>query len=152
MVGSMEVNGDHQKILDNGWKQFSVLDNLNGIIQDVPKNIYLLVSQDCDIVQRSFEKEKNVEIIQIKEVQKPNKSDTNLKNFRTPHIPFKINEEEKHYQINMGERFFVGRRILTEVTPIADIVFDKKTQKMIIELLKARYERTALPDAFNARK
>ena len=51
----------------------------------------------------------------------------------------------------MGERFFVGRRILTEVAPIADIVFDKKTQKMIIELLKARYERTALPDAFNMR-
>jgi hypothetical protein len=28
---------------------------------------------------------------------------------------------------------------------------DKKTQKIVIELLKARYERTALPDAFNAR-
>jgi hypothetical protein len=151
MVGSTETDNEYQKIRDNSWKQFSVLDNLSGIVQEVHKTHYLLVSQDCDIVQRSFDKEKNVEIIQIIEVEKPNKSNTNLKNFRTPHILFTANGEEKHYQINMGERFFVDRKILAEVVPIAGIVFDKKTQKMIIELLNARYERTALPDAFNAR-
>ena len=37
------------------------------------------------------------------------------------------------------------------MNPISGISFDKKAQKTIIELIKARYERTALPDAFNMR-
>ena len=78
-MASSSENDVHQKIRDNGWKQFSILDNQEGVVEVVPKSKYLLVSQDCDIVQRSFEKEKNVEIIQLKEVQKPNKSNTNLK-------------------------------------------------------------------------
>jgi hypothetical protein len=151
MVGSIEVNDDHQKILDNGWKQFSVLDNQDGIILEIPKKKYLLVSQDCDIVQRSFEKEKYAEIIHVTEIMKPEKIKTGLKDFRTPHIPFDESGIEKHYEMNIGKRFFVERKILAEIVPIAGIKFDKKTQKIIIELLKARYERTALPDAFNMR-
>lgn len=150
MVSSSE-NDVHQKIRDNGWKQFSILDNQEGIVEVVPKSKYLLVSQDCDIVQRSFEKEKNVEIIQLKEVQKPNKSNTNLKNFRTPHIPFKDNGTDNHYEIDMGARFFIERKTLADISPMSGISFDKKAQKTIIELIKARYERTALPDAFNMR-
>ena len=150
MVSSTENNA-HQQIRDNGWKQFSILDNQGDVIQGIPKSKFLIVSQDCDIVQRTFEKEKNVEIIQVTEVQKPNKSNTNLKNFRTPHIPFKDNGVNKHFEIDMNERYFIERTKLAEATPITGITFDKKTQKIIIELLKARYERTALPDAFNAR-
>ncbi len=149
MVSSSE--NDAQKIRNNGWKQFSILDNQRGVIQEIPKNNYILVSQDCDIVQGSFEKEKNVEIIQAIEVQKPDKGKTNLKNFRTPHIPFKDNGTDKHFEIDMGARFFIERKLLAEVEPTSGIIFDKKTQKTIVELLKARYERTALPDAFNIR-
>jgi hypothetical protein len=101
-MGSSVENNDHQKIRDNGWKQFCILDNQGGDIPGLPKNKYLIVSQDCDIVQRSFEKEKNVEVVQVTEVQKPNKSNTNLKNFRTPHIPFKDNDIDKHFEIDMG--------------------------------------------------
>jgi len=150
-MGSSVENNDHQKILDNGWKQFCVLDNQGVDIPGLPKNKYLIVNQDCDIVQRSFEKEKNVEVVQVTEVQIPNKSNTNLKNFRTPHIPFKDNGIDKHFEINMGERYFIERKLLAEVPPVRGIMFDKKTQKIVIELLKARYERTALPDEFNAR-
>jgi hypothetical protein len=150
-MASSTGNNDHQKIRSNGWKQFCILDNQDGDIPEIPKSKYLIVSQDCDIVQRSFEKEKNVEIIQVTEVQNPNKSNTNLKNFRTPHISFKDNDVDKHFEIDMGERYFVERKKLAEIIPIASITFDKKTQKTVIELLKARYERTALPDAFNTR-
>lgn len=144
-------NNDHQKIRNNGWKQFCILDNHGGDIPGLPKNKYLIVSQDCDIVQRSFEKEKNVELIQLTEIQKPDKSNTNLKNFRTPHIPFKDNHIDKYFEIDMGERYFIERKQLVIASPVPGIMFDKKTQKTLIELLNARYERTALPDAFNAR-
>ena len=150
-MASSSENDVHQKIRDNGWKQFSILDNQEGVVEVVPKSKYLLVSQDCDIVQPSFEKEKNVEIIQLKEVQEPNKSNTNLKNFRTPHIPFKDNGKDKHYEIDVGARFFIERKTLADISPISGISLDKKAQKTIIELIKARYERTALPDAFNMR-
>ena len=109
-MGSTVENNDHQKILENGWKQFCILDNQNGDIPGLPKNKYLIVNQDCDIVQRSFEKEKNVEVVQVIEIQKPNKSNTNLKNFRTPHIPFKDNGIDKHFEINMGDRYFIERK------------------------------------------
>ncbi|HHS2948523.1 TPA: hypothetical protein ACTEL6_001730 [Legionella pneumophila] len=150
MASSTEHN-DHQKIRSNGWKQFCILDNQDGDIPEIPNGKYIIVSQDCDIVQRSFEKEKKVEIIQVTEVPKPNKSNTNLKNFRSPHIPFKDNDIDKYFEIDMGQRYFIERKKLAEVSPITGIAFDKKTQKIIIELIKARYERTALPDAFNTR-
>lgn len=99
-MGSSAENNDHQKIRDNGWKQFCILDNQGGDIPGLSKKKYLIVRQDCDIVQRSFEKEKNVEVVQVTEVQKPNKSNTNLKNFRTHHVPFKDNDIDKHFEID----------------------------------------------------
>ena len=132
MVSSSE-NDVHQKIRDNGWKQFSILDNQEGVIQGLPiKNNYILVSQDCDIVQRSFEKEKNVEIIHATEVQKPDKSNTNLKNFRTPHIPFKDNGADKYYEMNMGARFFIERTKLADIRPTSGITLIRKLKKPLL--------------------
>ncbi len=152
MSSKNKSSDSHLKIQQNGWKQFSIIDYENNTPPDgVPDGMYILVSQDCDIVNFCFVKESKVEIIRVTERSKPDKALTGLKNFRKAQVPFDEGGTEKYYEIDINHRYFIRRELLSDISPVPGIIFNDIAKQIIIRVLFARYERIALPDTFNDR-
>jgi hypothetical protein len=62
----------HQNIKDNGWKQGSCFllpcENLPVGKIDLPSGLYIIITQDCDLLLDSLEKEPYVELLHAKEI------------------------------------------------------------------------------------
>ena len=117
----------------------------------VAKNRYLhldeewvLVSQDCDVVQASFDKEPWVELIRMIPIDKP----ANYQNFKSAR-QLELKDGESAFQLDINDRCIVRRKLLCSWTPEKQLL--PESIGRIRLWISNRYVRAAFPDAFNAR-
>ena len=105
---------------------------------------WALVSQDCDVVQTSFEKEPWVELIRMIPIVKP----SNYQNFKNArHLEFRDGDIAFH--LDVKDRCVVSRKLLCSWTPEKQLL--PESIRRIRLWISNRYVRAAFPDAFNAR-
>jgi hypothetical protein len=113
---------------------------------------WMVVSQDCDLVQADWSKEPYVELILIR----PSKGNQlppawgqspREMQFRDPPgemIP-------QRFVCSVQDRVLIDRRYLSDAKPDQRREFDRENVKRICHWISRRYVRAAFPDAFNDR-
>ena len=146
-----------RKIRVNGWRQGSCLKTLDH--ERFPSSLNLLeparlvlVSQDCDLVNESYDAEPMVEaIVAVPLDGKPDGNLTYGKNPRKLQISFLSDGNEAWCQVNVAGRCFLTRSILEDISPDSDWVISPHGCDILARWLANRYRRGAFPDAFNDR-
>lgn len=105
---------------------------------------WVLVSQHCDVVQTSFEKEPWVELIRMIPVGKLG----NFQNFRSAR-QLEFIDGEVAYQLDIKDRCFVSRKLLCSWNPEKQL--SPESIGRIRLWISNRYVRAAFPNAFNLR-
>ena len=159
----MDSDGaDAQKIRDAGWRQGSILpcNMLRALIEDnglgaidgsASSDWWMVVSQDCDVVNRDFDKEPFVEIIRIQETNDPGGGDQWGKNPRRLRFGDRVGETEREFQVVVHDRIRIDRRVLAEYAPDPERNITIENTRCICRWISQRYVRPAFPDAFNER-
>jgi len=135
----------HQEIKEKGWKQGSCL-----LVEDsnsfgLSPGLYIVLSQDCDLINTSLEKEPYIELVFVNEIEKTDGRCSGGKNPRKLHFC----HQTKNYECQIKDRLFVDRNLLRITTPLCHL--DNKTKNLLIDWVIKRYNRTAFPDNFNKR-
>lgn len=151
-----EENFDHSKIISNGWRQGSCLVVNNGDFQDKNNNslkegLYVVISQDCDVVNHDLNKEPIVELLFMSEIKKEDGSLTNGKNPRKLHFQLQVNGNIKCLECVIHDKFFLPRQYLAGVVPDNNFFVKDEELAALIKWVANRYTRSAFPDAFNQR-
>lgn len=142
---------DGESIGLNGWRQGSVVGAaLAREIRDggtVAQNrIFVVASQDCDVVHRSFETEPSVELIAgIETAEAPAAQLAYGKNPRLLHVAHLSGRLE----FSITERLVVDRSLLARHEPAGRL--DDASVRILALWLAKRYIRSAFPDTFNER-
>ena len=155
---------DHEKLLefsnhaieDNGWRQGSLVpDELVAklIAQrmiDEPgvQGIWVVLSQDCDLIHRDLAAEPNVELVFGEAVPKPDKGYTWSKNARELHVF--DSTLEKAFAFKTRYRKVIPRQLLCCHTP-QDRRLNMVNVKLLARWISRKYFRAAFPNSFNQR-
>jgi len=147
---------DADAIREKGWRQGSALlpDSLPGDCVFEPglpaashDALFLVLTQDCDLVQADFEKEPFAEVIRAVPVES---ADGNLLYGKNPRrLHFQIGEIT--YAASCHERSRISRKHLAHCLPSAAHALHPHTIDLLREWVAKRYTRPAFPDAFNER-
>lgn len=145
----------------HGWRQgTSIPTDLPGLQTEAlalcrpldPGDLLIIVSQDCDLVHDSFEEEPYVEVIVVRQIPQtaydPQRMDG--KNPRRLQFESTISGHTFLYEAWAAERRFIDRRVLCAGWK-EYISVEERTLKVMRKWLARRYNRTALPSAFNGR-
>lgn len=148
---------DPKIIKQNGWKQgANLLVNASVEIYATTKcmkerlseGLYFVLSQDCDILNPSLEKEPVIELIKANEIPKCDHKLTSGKNPRQLHIT--LDQENICLEFLPHNRLFIAREYLEQ--QYADQVeIMGKQLNMLINWTTKRYRRHGFPYAFNNR-
>lgn len=142
---------------NSNWRQGSTLKrellNDPSILPDdlKPADRLIIISQDCDIVHRSYKAEPFVEFLVARAVNKSDGRMTNGKNPRTLCFNAKVNDVEQIFQLSINDKYRVERQILEAGTPDNSVTIPRKTVKTIAKWAAKRYVRASFPTAFNNR-
>jgi len=148
---------DSQKIEANGWKQgacllvdeSTVVHTVTQCMQEqLPVGVYIVLSQDCDVLNFSLEKEPVVELIAVKQIQQCNPELNTGKNPRRLHLD--TNTNELFLEASPNNRYFISRAYL-EFSSQSSIKITSRSLKILINWIAKRYKRPGFPDAFNRR-
>ena len=150
----IQEKNDLTKIASNGWKQGSCLlipndlswEDRNGA--KLKSGLYVLVSQDCDIVNPNIEKEPYVEFLYV-EKTKHNGELSNGKNPRKLHIQINQDSNEFYVECLPYNRDFLCKKNLFDLFPCGYVA--ERELRILINWLAKRYTRPAFPNAFNNR-
>lgn len=146
-----------QLIKQNGWKQGACLliddsKKVNTTIQNVKiqleKGLYIVLSQDCDILNNSLEKEPVIELILANKINEYDTEFTADKNPRLLHLT--LNDDKVYLEVLPHKRFFISRTYL-ETLQAEAIRVSGQPLKVLISWIAKRYKRPAFPHAFNIR-
>ncbi len=138
----------YKKIQNNGWQQGKCLQINNPEPPFEEPGFYILISQDCDIVNPDFNKESYVEFLFAKKIASINKSFKN-ENPRILHLEtssVKIEINAVHCPI------FLPRQQLITLIPCEEIFIDGENRTRLVGWKTNRYKRPAFPDTFNRRR
>lgn len=138
------------------WRQGAILPrellNPSTIPDDLDPNAKLiLVSHDCDIVQRSYDLEPYVEFLVARPATKPDGAKTKGKNPRCLQLPLVLNGEERLYEVSIHEKYRDQRSILERGNPDASCRLSQRDIRTIGRWVGKRYSRPAFPTTFNSR-
>lgn len=149
---------DPTKIVQNNWQQGA------GLLIDATKEVYvctqdnsklrlmdglyIVLSQDCDIVNKSLEKEPVIEIIEANQIAQCNTEVTSGKNPRLLHLV--IESENSILEFLPYKRYFISRHYL-ETISASNIIIKGQQLKILTRWIFKRIVRSAFPDAFNRR-
>ena len=145
-----------QLVPNEQWIQGSLLphghiDNSNfRLTNPVEKHdLLILISQDCDIVNPSYDAEPNVEVL-IARLQNPNARNGMLFEGKNPRrLQFEFNDQL--FEVNIHEKQLLDRHVLLNVRPLGQSLEPKLTS-LLARWCAKRYTRPAFPDAFNRRR
>lgn len=146
-----------EKIKRNGWKQgacllidkSTVVHTVTQCMQErLQPGMYIVLSQDCDILNFSLEKEPVVEVIAANQIQQCNAELNTGKNPRQLHLD--TNVSNLFLEISPNNRHFISRGYLENYNP-ASIEITSRSLKILVNWIAKRYKRPGFPDAFNRR-
>lgn len=147
-----------ETLIANGWRQGALISpvayaNLGELAHchlDVEKDLFLVISQTCDLINHSFQDEPFFEVLRLSPLDgDSDPSKESGKNSRELHIEIDRAGEEKWFRVFPFERFFVRREPLLEHGP--DEFLDDKKCDLICAWLVKRINRVAFPDNFDQR-
>ena len=146
------VNLEFVDILENGWKQGSIisinssniLDKNNILLESGAK--YILVSQDCDIVC-DLNKEPFVELLYLKPIEQISGSFTKGKNPRILHLKF----GNTFLECIIYKRAYLHKNTIAKLKPDTEFIVSDNNLSILVYWLSNRYTRKAYPDEFNRR-
>lgn len=146
-----------QLIESNGWNQGACLliDQHKEIYittlcmqERLPDGLYIVLSQDCDVLNGNIEKESVVELIEATRLPKINTEFLAGKNPRQLHL--ELIEQNCCLELLPHKRLFIARSYLEAFQ--ADTLFlTGKSLKLLLNWITKRYKRPGFPDAFNRR-
>lgn len=118
-------------------------------LPDLPEEaVFLILTQDCDLVESDLEKEPYVELLLIKPRSAP--PDGTFAHGRNPRIlDFAIGEIT--YRASCHERFRIDRKILAGCAPSPAFQVTVALRDCVTDWIAKRYTRAAFPDEFNQR-
>ncbi len=111
------------------------------------KGVYIVLSQDCDILNHRLDKEPVIELINADHIGKVNQELATGKNPRQLHLK---DEQDHAYELIPHNRVFIDREYLQELKA-APTKINARELKILIRWITKRYRRPAFPDAFNHR-
>jgi hypothetical protein len=149
-----------QTLIARRWRQGAVLpDSLTDGIQMMPfaRDVsdaarFVVISQDCDVVNGSCELEPAVELVALVPVAETKSSFQNLRNPRELHIRL-VNGEGATQIVaaHVWSRGFLDRRRLIEEAPDLTERIPEEDLRLLVEFFGRRYDREAFPDEFERR-
>ncbi len=148
---------DSTKISQNNWQQGASLfiDSTKDIYVRtqygdqqlrLKDGTYIILSQDCDIVNNCLEKEPVIEIIEARPMQQCNPEVSSGKNPRQLHL----GGENYALEFFPYKRLFISRHYL-EIIPASEIKIEGSQLKILTRWIFKRTVRAAFPDSFNRR-
>jgi hypothetical protein len=142
-----------EAIQANGWKQGSVLlsesfPKMPDGINDDNESIFIVLTQDCDLVQDDFEKEPYVEL--LKATPASDGLNGNFAHGKNPRI-IDIQIGEQVYRASCHDRALIDRKHLISVSASEIHQVSPQARDMITEWIAKRYTRPAFPGTFNDR-
>lgn len=147
------------QIDSRGWRQGSLLDHQYLNPDRLPDNFAcdvideaVLISQSCDVVHPNLDNEPVVEFLVGRRVPNLNGEFTHGKNPRRLHLPVQGTAGEVlPIEFRPHHRVMVPRSQLAIWSPLTGrYLLDRDTRELALWLAE-RYQRPALPDAFNRR-
>lgn len=113
----------------------------------------IVISQSCDLLSPHFEDEPFAEIVIAKPLtSEPNPNRRYRRNPRWLHFQLRVCEERVFYEAWIWHRYRLPRQLFAELTPDTERqLADDDEQRLLVQWLAARYDRAALPDAFQKR-
>jgi len=144
----------------NGWRQGCVVSSVDivrlrdaGLLhREVAGHFGLVLTQDCDLVNDSYEAEPEVELLLGNSVSTANPLLLGNRNPRTLHLKVGAAGAEQVYEFRAHERCSVPRPQLEIISPDPALVLTRKDLLMVLDWVTNRYRRPAFPDAFNERR
>ena len=153
-----ELSADASLINDLGWRQGAVLPDV--LVEELiasgelPEYVAkeglrcLVITQDCDLVHRSFEAEPWCEVLLLRSIEQANGNFMWAKSGRLLHVSI---PDVGEYECSIHERYRVPRWRLAHYSPDSSMALDVRTLNLMRQWLARRYARVALPDEFNRR-
>lgn len=138
-----------QKLIDAGWRQGVILEPA-GVLADRGDCIgFLVLTQTCDCINPSFEKEPHLELLPLKEISgKENRQFANARNPRQIQFQIEENGEKKWVEAKISEIFNFARQDHEELTVSSQFSMTPLNLDDLVVWRAARYIRTAFPDKF----
>ena len=157
----MSTAFDVSEVERHGWRQGAVLGpNLSAQARELAPDAIgsadgdwlIVTSHDCDVLNRTLEKEPTVELLRasVSQKEKPDKQQAWGRNPREMQLDFdKGGGDSVVLSMRVHERWSMPRNLLMTEPPRQFI--PDKSRRQIAEWLAKRYIRAAFPSAFDAR-
>jgi len=150
---------DATQVGRNGWRQGSVLagESLDilgaeGVYPPSPECVALILSHDCDVVNASFDKEPQVELIWLSPREKPDGRMTLGKNSRCLHLELATpSARGEWFEASARNRFILPRPLLQSIAPSPGFSLPAAGKRLVSRWIAKRYDRSAFPTEFNRR-
>jgi len=146
-------------IKERGWRQgcvlpppaFDQVSEESGLEFTEQGTLPIVISQDCDVVHSSFEKEPYVEIIRAASVPALDGKYVHAKNPRVLHLPVTWDGVDLPYGVSIHEKARIDRHLLEEIEPDARAKLSNDNVGMLSDWVARRYVRASFPDEFQRR-
>jgi hypothetical protein len=149
---------DSQRIKANHWQQgaFLLVDENTSILIEtpsmkdyLPEGLYIVLTQDCDLLNSDLQKEPVAELILTSKIVRAKPQYLSGQNPRILHLELNSMEASCSLEFFPQKRFFIARNHLEN--EVATEFLDPKHLKILIRWVANRYKRSGFPDSFNQR-
>lgn len=152
------MNGP-EKIRAAGWRQGHVIERqsaspkLKALLEGTPPELtyWVVLTQDCDLIHESYEKEPEVEFLGCKLASVPDGNFAHGKNPRRIQLAAVIANQSAILDGLIVQRFCFPRAVLEDFAPPPDCSVPVDQIRTLVEWAARRYTRSAFPDEFNRR-
>ena len=143
---------NRESILGNCWKQGAIVrgSDASHFKSDLaPEDLVIIVSQDCDLLNRSYEAEPNVVIQVVKQISSVDGNLTYGKNPRRLHIENVFASScGQSAELLSSDMSFGDRAVLEKIQADCSRHLERQALRLIISWISSRYSRFAMPDNF----
>lgn|GEM_PF-1030196 len=156
-----ESNIDSSALSSNRWLQGKILDkqfvsylaHIGSLPSPNENEIWIVVSQSCDLLNHSFENEPFAEVIKATLID--TETSKQLLFNKNPRIleceaAFE-SDPSQSTKLSIHDRVLLKRSLFADHEPASDLELKQETIRNITRWISNRYIRPAFPDAFNMR-
>ena len=134
----------------NPFKRASIW-RRNASLLDPANDRWLVISQDCDLVQNDWNKEPYVELLRIRPADDNEHLPQWLTNPRDLQFSDPPDTKSQRFITSIHDRVLIDRRYLVDENPDRARTFHRENVRRVCLWVSRRYVRAAFPDEFNFR-